>query len=361
MSRAQFFQRQAQATQTLGRLVTAVSLALALLPGTSACTRPCASQPPYAATDAPTTETLLAASQPRREVIQFSKARVRESGQAGARLLLAVQAPDRLAGSVVVAGKELLSLTINEHAYGLRYLVDRGFQQGHYSGPPSACALETLLGVALAPRDAVRLLLGGAPELSGEYRVIERGWVGGASGYERLLLQTPHETRELRFGLVDARWHFIGATIYDGHGSHRRLHYAVDHHDFRSHDGLWWPKSTEIRQGEGKTATTVTLSYGEPDIAPHFATDASSEKGKGDHVDHVDHATTQLPPRDEDDWDDGGWETSEGEPVSSTPEPSTPDPSPTMRANSGIPEPFVLNSTGLIERGDLCRASMRAD
>jgi hypothetical protein len=112
-------------------------------------------EPPYPPGKAPEIADLMAAAAPSLRAIQVPRAKVRQGGGPAANLMLVAQAPARFSGTIQIAGNELVTLAVNEDEYGLRWVGGRdgagSLTPGFYSGPPSRCAVETLLGVDLEP------------------------------------------------------------------------------------------------------------------------------------------------------------------------------------------------------------------
>ena len=317
-------------------------LALGLLVATGCRTVPA----PYSADAPPSHDALMGTTTPRLEALQVPRAKIRQGGLS-ANLLYVVQSPERFAGTIQVAGNELVSLAVNERRYGLRKIADAGAPPGYYEGPPSACAVEALVGVPLEPTELVALLLGGSPVLAGT-SVTEQRWDKRAPGREVLRLEGPDRAQELRFAWVSGGWVFAGTTVWRGPAEDRDWAFTIAHESFHRVQGHVLPDKTILRTppppgARRKKSVELTIRYLEQVPDPPSLI-------------HEDPRNGETPPPDvwEDDWDDDeGWEDGEtGAPPPDEP-PAAPPSTPAKVLE--IPRPFRVNGAGLPARGDLCR------
>lgn len=302
--------------------------------------------PPYPEGGEPTGEQLLGVMAPQFETIQVPRAKIRfRAGLPSVGLELVAQAPSRFAGRVHAAGNEIVQLAVHEELYALRMVESRPgtLATGFYRGPPSTCAVQQLIGVPLSPRSVAALLLGGGPLVDGG-RIVSQGWnkkplePRGATraykrkrrregGRERLNLESDTHRQIVEFAWVEGGWVFAGASLWSlGEGA--QWEWTITHHDLRrSPDGVL-PRRTQIHQGDGEGGlATLTITYAETVVNPTLP-------------------GTEIETADE--WDDEGWEDDESEDPE-PPEESVPEPAP-----EPIPPAFVLDSAGLVDRGDLC-------
>jgi hypothetical protein len=304
---------------------------------------------PYPPGKAPEVADLMAATAPSLRAIQVPRAKVRQGAGPAASLMLVAQAPARFSGTIQVSGNELVTLSVNEEAYGLRWVGGRdgvgGLEPGFYSGPPSRCAVETLLGVDLEPEAFVDLVLGGAPLIDEPHEVLERRWDRKA-GRERLRIGNADYQQELAFAWIDGHWQFAGATLWAVQAGKPRWLWTISHDELHAVDGELLPRRTQIRQPEpdGKGEMVLNVSFQTQIANPALGGELSSD-----------------PPPDDGDDDDGdtqpanagdGWDDDWGDEGEASEEADVPEPSPAPKAV--IPPQFRGNPTGLTPRGDLC-------
>lgn len=313
---------------------------------------------PYDDGAAPAPTTLMAARAAPLAAIRVGRAKIRERSLS-ATLMYVVQGPERFAGTIQIAGNELVSLAVNEQAYHLRLKSDRAGRPGYHAGPPSACAVERLVGIAIEPTDLVALLLGGAPLAVAPdgAQPVEQRWNKRWPGREELDLEWPGGRQRLRFAWVGDAWRFAGTKVWTRRGETLVWMWSVDHQAFHRVEGAWLPETTVIetprpgsdlargkepltRWARRKQTQALTISYLEqsPDPADLIAGEAGETGEDGGWVDTWD-----------DDWEDDG-EVGDGDSTPS-PEPASTD----APVNEPIPPAFVLDATGLPDRGDLCR------
>lgn len=311
---------------------------------------------PYDDGEAPGADTLMTARKAPLAAVRVGRAKIRERSLS-ATLMYVVQGPERFAGTIQIAGNELVSLAVNEQAYHLRLKSDRAGRPGYHEGPPSACAVERLVGIAIEPTDLVALLLGGAPLAIApdDAGVVAQQWNKRWPGREELDLEWPEGKQRLRFAWVGGAWRFAGAKVWARVGDRLVWRWSVDHTAFHRVDGAWLPEQTVIetprpgsdlargdvprsRRKRRQQTQALTISYLEqqPD-PPDLLAGETAEGGGGDEgwVDTWD-----------DDWDDDGWEESAGS--------DAPDEPADEKQAEPIPAAFVLDATGLSPRGDLC-------
>lgn len=316
-----------------------------LVASTTAGCRGRPADPPYAAEQAPAAPALLELTRPHLQALQVPRAKIRQGRSLSGTLMLAAQAsPPRFAGSITAAGNELVSIAVNEERYALRWLRDEGLRSGFYAGPPSACAIERVLGVALSTEDLVALLLGGGPMIANA-RIVDQRWEGerlrrnqsGHPGHEVLTLENDRETQELRFAWADGSWWFAGTSLWRRTGAKRTWLWTIEHTQLRRVDTHMLPGTTSIRRPGRRGDLTVEISYLEQRPNPsglggREGTGAGTGEDGGDTWD--------------DEWDDE--ESEDDAEDAAPPAPETPSPTP-------IPAVFQLDSAGLSKRGDLCR------
>jgi len=303
-------------------------------------------EPPYPPGKPPAVDDLMAATAPSLRSIQIPRAKVRQGGGPAANLMIAAQAPQRFTGTIQISGNELVTLAVNEDEYGLRWLGGReegeSLAPGYYSGPPSRCAVETLLGVDLEPEAFVELVLGGAPLIDGPHEILDRKWDRKA-GRERLTIRNNLYQQELAFAWLDGHWQFAGATLWSSGVwlwtiSHEELHHVGDE---------VLPAKTQIRRPRpsGRGELVVTVSYQKQIPNPSFGGELSPDPP----VEVVGDDEEQPPANAGDTWEDD-WDDDEGD------EPAKPAPAeqPEVEAPPSIPPQFRGNPTGLTDRGDLC-------
>ncbi|PRQ03566.1 hypothetical protein ENSA5_14400 [Enhygromyxa salina] len=337
-----------------------VTLASALVVGL-ALTASCRGvEPPYPPGKAPEVADLLAATAPASSAIQVPRAKVRQGAGPAASLMLVAQAPARFSGTIQISGNELVTLVVNEDEYGLRWVGGRegrdALEPGYYSGPPSRCAVETLLGVDLEPEAFVNMVLGGAPLIDEPHQVLGRKWDRKA-GRERLRIANGDYEQELAFAWVDAGWRFAGATLWaTGGGGEPTWLWTIDHTALHEVEGEILPHKTQIRRPKpkGKGELVINVSFQKqvpnPALGGELSADPPSDADAGGGGE-----TGDEPANAGDGWDDdwGDEEEEEGEgggPGDAAEAPAAaevPTPPP-------IPPQFVGNPTGLTPRGDLC-------
>ncbi len=364
----------------------------------------CASRPippPYAPSEAPQTDLLLQAVPARAKALQVPRAKIRE-GALSANMLLAAQTPNRFSGTVTLAGNELLSLAVNEHEYGLRVLGDRGLAQGYYAGPPSACAVERLLGIPWTPTQLTTFLLGGAPLVIAPTRwpaLTDEGRPGWDRklGRERLVIADSRYIQELRFAFVEQRWVFAGTSVWQRSGERATFLFAADHVEFRSSSAGPIASRTILRRPGERKIVELEIRYLERIVDPPALLasggDAGSEDGgddgwgedegwdddgdeespapsedTGDTAD-VDDPADSSDPRDAGQGGaisgtaagDSAMPSVDGQPARASASTSTPTTAGATVSNdkpkpaSAIPRVFVPSGTGLAPRGDVCR------
>jgi hypothetical protein len=310
----------------------------------------CRGQAPYPPGKPPPVDDLMAAAAPTLTAIQVPRAKVRQGASPAANLMIVAQEPARFAGTIQISGNELVTLAVNENEYGLRWLGGRddgqSLQPGFYSGPPSRCAVETLLGVDLDPEAFVDMVLGGAPLIEGPHEVVDRKWDRKARR-ERLTIANDRYRQALEFEWIEGHWQFAAATLWAG----EQWLWTISHEELHEVGGEILPAKTEIRRPKpnGKGDLTVTVTYQKQIPNPTLGGELSSDPpvdGEGEGEEQPPNAGDTW----EDDWDDEGWEDG-GEAPEPEPEPK---PEPEKKAPPEIPVQFRGNPTGLTPRGDLC-------
>ena len=342
---------------------------------------------PYARGQEPSSAELLEHTGAQLPALQVSKAKVVANRTQRGNLAFLAQAPGRFRGTVDVAGNELVTLAFHEEGYALRYKLD-AFPQGFYSGPPSACAVEALLGVRFDTEGLVDLVLGGAPVIEGPHEVLEQKW-DRKGGYERLVIANPTLVQELRFGWVGNDWRVVGGQLWErtAAGERGRRLWTVEHMELEPAGKTWLPTKTKVSAPGKRRDDTVVITYKERDPDPAFAKDQGGGDGGDTGDDPWGDDDGGDPWEDEGDggWedegaapaggqpaaeDDGGWEDgapaagdappAEGAPEApAAPKPETPEPTrPPAKAKPEpprIPPQFQLDPAGLTVHGDLCR------
>jgi hypothetical protein len=316
-------------------------------------------EPPYPPGKPPEVADLMAATAPSLRAIQVPRAKVRQGGGPAANLMLVAQAPARFSGTIQIAGNELVTLAVNEDDYGLRWVGGRdgagSLTPGYYSGPPSRCAVQTLLGVDLEPEAFVDLVLGGAPLIDEPHEILERGWDRKAAR-ERLRIGNAYEQQELAFAWIDGHWQFAGSTLWVLDGGKPRWLWTISHEELHEVDGELLPRQTQIRQPKpnGKGELVLNISFQKQVANPALGGALSSDPPR--ELDEGETAEDAPPPNAGDGWDDDwgdeeGEGEGEGEAAGEPAEPDEPDP---IAAPPVIPPQFKGNPTGLTARGDLC-------
>lgn len=305
---------------------------------------------PYPPGKPPEVADLMAATAPSLRAIQVPRAKVRQGAGPAANLMLVAQAPARFSGTLQVSGNELVTLAVNEEAYGLRWVGGRnaggGLEPGFYSGPPSRCAVETLLGVDLSPESFVDLVLGGAPLIDEPHEVIDRRWDRKA-GRERLRIGNSNYEQELSFAWIDGHWQFAGATLWALEAGKPRWLWTISHDELHEVGGELLPRRTQIRQPEpdGKGEVVLNVSFQtqipNPALGGELSSDPPPENEDGEDGEDA------QPANAGDGWDDDWGDDEESGGDAATDEaPAAP--------KAIIPPQFRGNPTGLTPRGDLC-------
>jgi hypothetical protein len=334
--------------------VLALVLLVGVAPGLAGCR---GVEPPYPPGQPPGIEDLMAAASPALTSIQVPRAKVRQGAGPAANLMIVAQAPDRFAGTIQVSGNELVSLAVNEHEYGLRWLAGRdqgdALAPGYYSGPPSRCAVETLLGVDLEPEKLVELVLGGAPLIDEPHQILERRWDRKA-GRELLVIDNGRFRQELAFAWFAGRWQFAGATLWASQAGSDTWLWTISHEQLHAVGAAILPVKTQIRRpkpsGRGETVITVTFQkqIANPSLGGELSADPPLAS-EGDDPPPVNAGDTW-----DDTDDDDGWESADGSETQPQPAEPAPRPEPEPAPTRSIPAPFRGNPTGLSPRGDLC-------
>ncbi|MBC8071060.1 MAG: hypothetical protein IAG13_22235 [Deltaproteobacteria bacterium] len=332
--------------------------------------RPHAVDAPYAKGEAPTPELLLAATAPQLPAIQVSQAKVIANRALRGNLAFLAQSPARFRGTVGVAGNELATLSFTEQGYALRYKLD-AYPTGFYHGPPSSCAVEALLGVAIDETDLVALVLGGGPVIEGPHEVLEQQW-DRAAGHERLTIANARFVQQLDFRPIDGQWRFVGGSLWqrNAEGGKGDKQWSLSHDGLARHGEVVLPERTQIVAPGKRKDNLVTIVYKARELDPAFAkTEQSSGADEGGNADGP---SSDDGAEGAGDWGgNDGWE--DEQPTEQTPpEPASPSAmpktglaapaSPTTASprganapTTGIPKVFELAPTGLSDRGDLCR------
>jgi hypothetical protein len=324
-----------------------VGLALAAVINLAGCR---GVEPPYPPDNPPTIDDLMAATAPVLNSVQVPRAKVRQGGGPAANLMIVAQAPARFAGTIQVSGHELVTLAVNENEYGLRWVAGReggeSLTPGYYSGPPSRCAVQTLLGVDLEPEAFVEMVLGGAPLIDGPHDVVDRKWDRKAAR-ERLTISNGRYQQELAFAWTDKHWQFAGATLWDTSSGQPTWLWTISHEELHEVGGEILPAKTQIRQpkpnGKGELVITVTFQkqVANPELGGVLSSDPPLEAVEDGEAPPPPNAGDSF----DDDWGDEGSDETDDE--IAEPEPVTPKP-------AEIPAQFRGNPTGLTARGDLC-------
>jgi hypothetical protein len=288
----------------------------------------------------------MAATAPSLSSVQVPRAKIRQGAGPAASLMIVAQSPDRFAGTIQVSGNELVSLAVNEESYGLRWVGGRegaaALTPGYYSGPPSRCAVGTLLGIDLEPEALVELVLGGAPLIDEPYEVVGRSWDRKA-GRERLRIANARYEQELAFAWIDGHWQFAGASLSTASGDWL---WTISHEELHEVGGEILPAKTEIRRpkAKGRGEQVLKVSFLKQVPNPSFGGEQSSDPPPEDGGQPANAGDTW------DEWDDDDWDEEDGggEDEGEGDDGEEPESAP-------IPPQFVGNPTGLTPRGDLCR------
>lgn len=315
-------------------------------------------EPPYPPGQPPAVDDLMAATAPVLSSVQVPRAKVRQGAGPAANLMIAAQAPDRFAGTIQISGNELVSLAVNEDEYGLRWLAGRdqgdSLAPGYYSGPPSRCAVETLLGVDLEPEKLVELVLGGAPLIAEPHEILDRRWDRKA-GRERLVIENDRHRQELAFAWESGHWQFAGASLWakSGTGGETWL-WTIEHEELHRVGDQVLPAKTQIRRPKpnGRGDLVITVSFQKQIANPQLGGELPADPPPG--VDGEENPVNAGDSWDDwDDEDDEGWENADG--TESEPDGApAPAPKPVEKPARVIPQQFQGNPTGLTPRGDLC-------
>ncbi len=372
-------------------------------------------RPPYSLNAGPESHELLSAARPTLDGIRVSSAKIRLNRSIAGNLMLLAQRPERFNGQIQISGKELVSLAFHEDGYSLRYTSGDGLPPGFYSGPPSPCAIEELLGVSMAPSELIALVLGGAPLLPDPIEIVDQRW-DRKTAHEVLTLRSGDLEEELRFSWHNGEWWPAGATLSRRIDARTTIWlWSALHESPHTVDGHTLPSKTIITRPDGRRKQKVTITYRSQEPNPEFmrASDAVVDNGgweeEGGWEDEDDWETEESASAETGtvDGDGDGWESDDAtdtaeeprtetsadpesaDPESADPEsagPSdtssssaegdaaeTPTPSPAPAAKPKpakpkavkpkpakptkpvIPAYFILSSDGLPVRGDLCR------
>jgi hypothetical protein len=298
---------------------------------------------PYSRDQRPSAKDLLAAAAPRIAAIQVPSAKIRADRMARGGLSLIAQAPRRFRGRVHAKGNELATLAFHEHGYALRYLMD-ALPQGFYSGPPSDCAVEALIGAPFPLDGLVALVLGGGPLIAAPREIVDQHW-NKRSARETLVLASDKLEEELYFAAHEGTWSFSGASLWQRQGGRRGPWlWTVEHLDLHSVNGAVLPARTRISTPGRRRDFVVVITYGTQNTDPEFAR-ADADTG--------DDATEG----EDDDWeDDEGWEDGAPEAGKESSPTTREPPAKTKPAEKpAVPAHFILSPAGLTPRGDLCR------
>lgn len=306
-------------------------------------------QPPYAS-DPPPVRELMDATEAQLQTIQVPKAKIHEARRPGAGLELVAEAPASFAGRIHIGGNELLQLAVNPEEYALRLVEPRisAMPPGFYTGPPSQCAVETLIGVSMSAEQLTALLLGGGPVIEGPLEVVSQKW-SRSRARELIQLRTPAVEQELEFAWENGRWWFAGASLWQRSGDDLTWLWTIRHEKLHTVDGVVLPSRTVVRQPTAtrkrrkrrrkKDALELVIDYSEQVVNPPIA-------GGGQGGDTWD-----------DEWEDeDGWEDEDSPESASSTEPPAPETDqPATEVAPAIAPAFRLDGAGLTPRGDLCR------
>jgi len=350
-------------------------------------------RPPYSLNAGPESHLLLSAARPTLDGIRVSSAKIRLNRSIAGNLMLIAQRPQRFSGQIQISGKELVSLAFHEDGYSLRYTSGDGLPPGFYSGPPSPCAIEELLGVSMAPSELIALVLGGAPLLPDPIEIVDQRW-DRKTAHEVLTLRSGDLEEELRFSWHNGEWWPAGATLSRRVDARTTIWlWSALHESPHTVDGHTLPSKTIITRPDGRRKQKVTISYRSQEPNPKFmrASDTVNDGGWDDDGGWEDEENTTgaVDGDGGDGGDDGdggdggdGWENGEASaettpdaadpaldgttPSAGTPGDTTEAPAPAVEPKASkppakpaakpvIPAYFILSSDGLPERGDLCR------
>lgn len=336
------------------------ALVLALCCSTLPACKPTRIAAPYGPGQGPSIETLIAATTPKLQAIQVAEAKVVANRVLRGNLAFVAQAPARFRGTVGISGNELVTLAFTEAGYGLRYKLD-AFPAGFYAGPPSSCAVEALLGIAIDEDALVALVLGGAPVIDAPYQSEPKGW-NREIGAEVLVLSNARYVEELRFVPNGSVWQFAGARLWErkSDGGRGRQLWSLAQEGLERVGDTMLPTRTRISAPGKRKDNLVVINYRQRDTDPAFAKTSDDAGGEG--------GADGGKPDDGGGWgedDGGGWEGAEndegweggGAEAAKPAEPAQPKPVPAepTKPRAKIPAVFVIDGAGLGDRGDLCR------
>ena len=279
------------------RLAPVLALAVGL--GVTAC-KPRPTAAPYAPGQGPKAEALIAGAKPQLDAVAVPDAKVIANRVLRGNLAFLAQGPGRFRGSVQVSGNELVTLALTEEGYALRYKLD-AFPTGFYHGPPSACAVEALLGVALDAEDLVALVLGGAPVIAEPYEIVEQGW-DSAAGREAVTIRNGRFVQRLDFAKLGDTWQFAGSKLWQRKpdGSRGAWIWSLAHEDMARHGDAMLPARTRVLAPGKRKDNLLVIQYKSRDLDPAFAKQA----GDGGNTTDGGNATDGGTPTDDggDDW-----------------------------------------------------------
>ncbi len=293
--------------------------------------------------------TLLAAMDARYEKLRVPKAKIREGRSPAARLLLLAESPERMRGTIQVAGNPLVELALNEQGYALRNLRGQpGLAEGFFHGPPSRCSVRSLLGVDLEATQLVNMLLGGGPLIGGDRKIIAQEW---KKGRERLTVQNENFVQKLEFAWVAGQWWFAGSTLYLRQGDENQWLWTIRHEEIETRrSGEVLPVKTQIKRPVPGDTIELNIKYSEQVVE----TISASAGDEGGDESEADEGGDDGEPGwdDEGGWDDddGDWEE-EGEVQEAAPAAES---GPQKEVAAPIPPAYLLDAGGLVDRGDLC-------
>lgn len=328
----------------------------ATLAGASACRQK--TPAPYAEGAGPTPAALLSLAAPQTHAMIVPDAKVVLNRVARGNLAFLAEQPERFRGSVQVSGNELVTLSVHEDGYALRYKLD-AMPTGFYHGPQSQCAIRAVLGIDMSQEDLVAAVLGGAPVIAGPHQVVSQGWDSEAA-VEKLVIDNGTHIEELRFALKKGSWRFVGARLWmrKAEGGKGQKLWSLDHEGLHAVGQATLPEKTTIKSPGKRKDNLVVITYRGRDLDPAFAKrdEGGDEAGAGPDDGAWEGDGADGWEGDEED----GWEGDE------TPAPadaSAPQPEPPVEptkpavppAKPTLPPVFLLDGRGLTDRGDLCR------
>ncbi|GEM_PF-2061686 len=318
------------------------------LMGMSGC-RPRPMRAPYAL--APTPTVLLAATRAQLSTIQVPRAKIHQALRPGASLEMVAQAPANFAGKIHLGGHEILQIAVDPDAYSLRVVESRdgALKPGFYTGPPSRCAVKTLVGVSLSPQQLSVLLLGGGPMIDAPQEIFDQRW-DTATGREIISLKNTRHEQQLEFVWRQRRWWFAGATVWklsnDRHHPRRWL-WTIRHEKFHTVGAYVLPKRTVILQPSSTVETRRRRRR--------------RRRSRG-HVleliiayqEQIPNPSLGPPQQENDDWDDDWDDETIAHPRRDELDASTSPDRDGSKSTTVLPTPFRLDATGLSIQGDLC-------